>query len=140
MQDKEDILPSELLEIMKSPQMESIMETLRQSGAFSGKEAEGENAPQTADASAGGLNLPPDFAQKLPAIISALSGMGLGQPQKNEGRKSGGQNGNEQRKALLKALKPYLSPKRRSVVESMLGLESLSGLLGVMGNSGKEDS
>ena len=130
MSDKDEILPSALLEIMKSPQVGEILSSLRTSGE--------EGAENGAQASAQGLSLPPDFMEKLPSVISALFAMGLGSPQSQTKDAKPPSKGNEQRKALLKALKPYLSPKRQSVVDGMLGLESLTGLLGAVGG-GKEE-
>jgi phosphoglucosamine mutase len=37
-----------------------------------------------------------------------------------------------QRSALLKALRPYLSERRRSVIDGMLGMESVAKVLGTL--------
>lgn len=82
--------------------------------------------------------LSPDMLAKLPAVMSMLSGMGTaGQ---NTDKKSDSDEssqkaekpavGDAQRKALLRALRPYLNDKRRNVIDSMLQLEDLTKLFG----------
>lgn len=161
MSEKDDVLPSALLEIMKSPQVGEILASLRTSeGGGDGTDAADGGIGNSDGGSVGngggvgiaerqtlpsfdgfgGLNLPPDFMEKLPGVISAISAMGFGSSADREKRPPRtSAKGNEQRKALLKALKPYLSPKRQTVVDSMLGLESLTGLLGNVGGNGKEN-
>ncbi|MBS5724613.1 MAG: hypothetical protein KHW59_02400 [Clostridiales bacterium] len=83
-------------------------------------------------------SLSPDMLAKLPAILSMLSGMGIGTQaadQKTDDSTPGegtpvSTGDDAQRKALLRALRPYLSPKRRSVVDSMLQLGDLTKLFG----------
>ena len=90
-------------------------------------------------------SLSPEMLAKLPAIMSMLSGMGIGAsdsepkdggtPKKESEdpeKKSGSDDA--QRKALLRALRPYLNTKRRTVVDSMLQLGDLTKLFG----AGKE--
>ena len=83
-------------------------------------------------------SLSPDMLAKLPAILSMLSGMGIGTQTAEEKSDDNAPKGSTpvsagddaQRKALLRALRPYLSPKRRSVVDSMLQLGDLTKLFG----------
>ena len=119
MEDMGNILPEALTEIMKSPDMEAVLSAL---GVGQKKEDPKEN-----------FTLPPDFLEKLPAVMSALSGLGIGMPGKNAPEKKPDGAG-DRRKNLLRALRPYLSPERSSVVDSLISLDSLSGLLS---NSGK---
>ena len=82
--------------------------------------------------------LSPDMLAKLPAVMSRRSGIGAAG--KNTDKKSdGGESaqeaekpavGDAQRKALLRALRPYLNDKRRNVIDSMLQLEDLTKLFG----------
>ncbi len=88
-------------------------------------------------------SLSPEMLAKLPAVMSMLSGMGIGTPTaepkdddgapKEEGHspKTGSGSDDAHRKALLRALRPYLSPKRRTVVDSMLQLGDLTKLFGM---------
>lgn len=120
MEDNGSVLPEALTEIMKSPEMEAVLSALGAGGQKSEDKKES-------------LALPPDFMEKLPAVLSALSGLGMGMPGASVPQKPSG-GAVDRRKNLLRALRPYLNPKRRSVVDSLISLDSLSGLLS---NSGK---
>ncbi|MCI8610374.1 MAG: hypothetical protein HFE66_00460 [Clostridiales bacterium] len=87
-------------------------------------------------------SLSPEMLAKLPTVMSMLSGMGIGAPtadqkdgdsvqnkEENAPQKDGS-GGDAHRKALLRALRPYLNPKRRTVVDSMLQLGDLTKLFG----------
>lgn len=85
-----------------------------------------------------GISIPPEILSSLPQIMSALSGMGIGSPpsdsvkhvtDKKEISKDG------QRKALLHALKPYLSEKRCAVIDGLLQFESFSHILNALNSS-----
>ncbi len=88
-------------------------------------------------------SLSPEMLAKLPAVMSMLSGMGIGaqtaEPKDNDStpkeedrsQKAGSGSDDAHRKALLRALRPYLNPKRRTVVDSMLQLGDLTKLFGM---------
>lgn len=119
-------LPEILQNLMKSPEIGNILSSMK-----SEKQEASVPSPD------GGFSLPPDLMEKLPSVISALSGIGLGStPAFSPPKNSGGQ----QRKALLKALRPYLSPKRQTVVDSLIGLDGLTGLFSAVSGIGKEDA
>ncbi len=124
MPNSENGIPSVLSEIMKSPEAMGIIDALKERTDEEKKDAPGNEG--------GDFSLPPDFLEKLPAVMSALAGTGLFPPPKKETGLIGGDRG---RKALLKALRPYLCKRRQAVVDSLIGLDTLSGLLGA---SGKE--
>lgn len=92
----------------------------------------GEGAPQSMPA------LSPELLAKLPAVMSMLSGMGV-TPQNSDKKTDGSESaleaekpavGDAQRKALLRALRPYLNDKRRTMIDSMLQLEDLTKIFG----------
>lgn len=120
--------------LMESPEVAGILAAL--------KGDDGRTEPT--DAAAPALNIPPDIMAKLPSMISALSGMGIGAqppaPQKSEAAPK--KTGDKQRKALLTSLRPYLSPHRQSIIDNMLKLEGLTSLLSTVSiqNSDKTDS
>lgn len=83
-------------------------------------------------------SLSPEMLAKLPAVLSVLSGMGFA-PQSSDNKDNSHElekesekstAGDAQRKALLRALRPYLNAKRRSVIDNMLQLEDLTKLFG----------
>ena len=86
-------------------------------------------------------SLSPEMLAKLPAVMSMLSGMGAqtAEPKDNDStpkeedrsQKAGYGSDDAHRKALLRALRPYLNPKRRTVVDSMLQLGDLTKLFGM---------
>ena len=80
--------------------------------------------------SEGSISIPPEIMAKLPQMMSALSGIsGIS---KKEGSSPSPTGKDSQRSALLKALRPYLSERRRSVIDGMLGLESVAKVLGTL--------
>ena len=129
-----------LQQLMEKPEISNLIASLK-SGAQS---APGDAIPaavteETADhpdnkngGSAEGLQ------QSLPAVMSMLSGIGAA-GQNTDKKSDGGESaqeaekpavGDAQRKALLRALRPYLNDKRRNVIDSMLQLEDLTKLFG----------
>lgn len=66
-----------------------------------------------------------DIAGKLPQVMSALSGM--------SGKKAENHDPNcRNRKALLCALKPYMSDRKRSAIDTMLSVDSMAEILMMM--------
>jgi len=74
------------------------------------------------------LSIPPELLSKLPQIMQALSGFGASLPStgKSEGKTSTAKN---HRKELLRAIKPFLSEKRCSMIDGFLQFEGLWGIL-----------
>ena len=133
-----------LQQLMEKPEISNLIASLK-SGAQS---APGDAIPaavteETADhpdnkhgGSAEGLQqsmpaLSPDMLAKLPAVMSMLSGIGAA-GQNTDKKSDGGESaqeaekpavGDAQRKALLRALRPYLNDKRRNVSDSKLQLQ-----------------
>lgn len=64
-----------------------------------------------------------EIASRLPQAMSALSSVGIG----NKGHKGGGED--KKRDALLKALKPYMSERKRGAIDTMLGIGSLAEII-----------
>lgn len=128
-------LSDTLSRLMESPEVLGILSSLQNSTAANENENGNGNDNEKAVATRedGGINIPPDLMEKLPSVIAALSGMGIG------GTGTGGNipktpvkqksTGDGQRKALLSSLRPYLSPHRQSIIDNMLRIEGLAGLL-----------
>lgn len=124
-------LSETLSRLMESPEIAGIMSSLQGSATANGN---GNEADKEKAADAGsGISIPPDIMEKLPSVISALSGMGIGStaPQGNipKGQEKPKSTGDKQRKALLSSLRPYLNPHRQSIIDNMLRIEGLAGLL-----------
>ena len=149
-----------LRQLMEKPEISNLIASLKSETDSASKTDTSSDASAQADANTEDIkdetkteekaaqvqtpSLSPEMLAKLPAIMSMLSGMGIGAT--DTGQKDGGvpkEEGEEakkagsddaQRKALLRALRPYLNPKRRTVVDSMLQLGDLTKLFG----AGKE--
>lgn len=64
-----------------------------------------------------------EIAAKLPQAMSALSSMGIGSgPHKSRGE-------DKKREALLKAIRPYMSERKRGAIDTMLGFGSLAEIM-----------
>ena len=142
-------LPDIIKKLMESPEVADIM---KNAGLASEEERHSEK-PQPREES---FSLSPEMMAKLPSVISALQGMGIG-PAKGE---SGGninmndiasklpqamsalssmgigdapkhsvRGEDKNREALLKALKPYMSSRKRDAIDTMLGLGSLAEIM-----------
>ncbi len=73
-----------------------------------------------------------EIAAKLPQAMSALSSMGIGggKPPQKRGE-------DKKREALLKALRPYMSERKRGAIDMMLGFGSLAEIMTMfMGGEG----
>lgn len=98
-----------------------------------------ETAPPPDGNPLGGLLANPELLAKLPSLLGALSPLmkQLGNPPPRaaggtaQGRAHGGVP--DRHRALLRALKPYLSPERRHATETMLELLELWDALSGMG-------
>ena len=80
----------------------------------------------------GDFSLPPELLEKLPQVMSVLSGMGIGNnngTKDTKGTVSASHPASGNRKALLRALRPYLSPHRQAVIDSLISFEGISGIL-----------
>ena len=108
-----DILNS----LMQNPE---IMKTVR---SFANDSKEEEPPSAEGNNSASDFQIPPEILSKLPSMMSALSGMG------GISKSDSGDDPKADRKELLRALKPFLSEKRCSVIDSLLQFEGLYGVL-----------
>ena len=140
-------LPDVIKELMGSPQIADILKSMvpAQQQPLSTEKQEN-----------GGISIPPDIMDKLPGVISALRDAGIGapasenaasqQPDINDiaskipqamsalsGFKSKStDNSSKNRKALLTALKPYMNDKKRSAIDTMLNVDSMTEILQIM--------
>ncbi len=117
--------------LMESPEVADIIASMGVPANDGEKNEVGERPP------AGGIEIPPDIMEKLPSMISALSGMGIGSggavrkaEQQSSPNEKPRRAGDKQRKALLSSLRPYLNPHRQNIIDNMLRIEGFAGLLG----------
>ena len=91
----------------------------------SAPKAEGADNPSSSPAS---LLSDPDIMAKLPEVISVLRPM---MESKENGEKKGPppHHANDRRTALLCALKPYLSPKRREAIDYITKISKLGDVM-----------
>ena len=131
---------SNLLSTLKSDTQKSISDTDTDASQSPESEThtETENAESEEAAQQAAPSLSPEMLAKLPAVLSVLSGIGAGTSAADSGQQNEDDTAkplpdtadDAHRKALLRALRPYLNPKRRSVVDSMLQLGDLTKLFG----------
>ena len=68
----------------------------------------------------------PEILSKLPSILSALGGLsGKGAPPPSQPEKK---HDSDRRIALLLALRPYLSPRRREIIDYLIKMNKLGEL------------
>lgn len=111
--------------VLQNPEITGIISSL---GA---KETEGKEKEEKPEKEGGApLEIPPEILAKLPQMMSALSGIsGIG----SNTPPSPAPTGKEaQRSALLKALRPYMSERRRAALDGILGMESVAKVLGTL--------
>ncbi len=69
-----------------------------------------------------GISIPPELLSSLPQMMSVLT-------KSDPSPEKGGDHRTSQRKELLRALRPFLSEKRCSVIDGILQFEGLAGVL-----------
>ncbi len=65
-----------------------------------------------------------EIASRLPQAMSALSSVGIGTKNHHKGGSE-----DKKREALLKALRPYMSDRKRGAIDTMLGFGSLAEII-----------
>lgn len=134
-------LSSVLGELMKNPELGNMVNELKSklSGAVAEESAPSgsrendapsgsrENDPPPSD-SPHGFSISPDILEKLPSIMSGLGG-------KSAPKKSGSDN----MARLMRALKPYLSGRRRDAIDSIITMAELGSLAGLIPQKPKSD-
>lgn len=116
--------------IMKNPAIGELISTIASSAAVK-SEDKAEQKPQS---DKGDFSLPPELLERLPDVMGALGGLDLSSlfSKKEEGSSEGGavkKEDKDKRKALLLALRPYLSPKRCELIDKLLQLEGFTGIM-----------
>jgi len=115
--------------ILKNPEVSDMISSM--ASKSNEKEAEETVSP----ASDQPLQIPPEILAKLPQMMSALSGIsGIMPAPNNNGQKEVSPEKKEEAKraALLRALRPYLSERRRTVIDGMLGMEGIAKVIGTL--------
>lgn len=90
-----------------------------------GASADESEQAHTQETQKSSLNIPPELLSKLPLLLSVLS------PGKEKSAGASilqGKSSDDKRTALLKALKPYLNPQRRSTVDKIIGISELGSV------------
>ena len=113
--------------VLQNPEITSIISSISKNKAEE-KEEEQDVPPQKADSDT--FSIPPEILAKLPKVMSALSGVSGLAASKGSSASPSGKEG--QRAALLKALRPYLSERRRSVIDGVLGMEGVAKVIGTL--------
>ena len=133
-------LPDIINEIMASPRFADIMNSIRPP-----EEPSPKSAPTTAP------TIPPEVLAKLPDVISALTG-GTGDSEKITANLPSVMNaisksapnvetkpkkppiigGDANRKALLRALRPYMNQGRQTVIDNVIRLESMAEIMSAL--------
>ena len=128
-------LPDIMREIMASPRFGEIMNSIR------GPEPEPQNEVSMP-------TIPPDVLAKLPDIISALTGgnedtekitdklpgvmsalSGIGEKKEKPKKAPPILGGDANRKALLKALRPYMNHERQNVIDRVIQFSSMAEIM-----------
>ena len=104
-------LPPDIME-----KLPLVMAALQGAGAVQSQQKAEESSVKMPD-----MN---EIASKLPQVMSALSAMGISGA---EGRKPRGEDKN--RKALLSAIRPYMSDRKKGAIDTMLGMGSLAEII-----------
>lgn len=121
--DRDSSLGDILGSLMQDPEiMKKVSEAAKSFTAPAPKAPGGE---EKNDEGGEGFSIPPELLAKLPSIMSSLSGASPSHSQNS----NPGSGADKRRKELLRALKPFLSEKRCSVIDSILQIEGLAGLL-----------
>ncbi len=160
-----DGLPEMIRKLTESPEIADI---IKNAGIGEAQPQSAEAQPQKND-SLGGFSITPEMMEKLPAVMAALQGAGIGPqgprtdtsqeakpasgaspsnidmneiasklPQVMSALSKMGVSGagshkprseDKNRKALLNALRPYMSDRKRDAIDAMLGMGSLAEIM-----------
>ncbi len=134
---------SEILSsLMSNPKVTELISDISAKAQTSAEPKPSNTSPneqaEAKDSDNGTITIPPEILANLPQMMSALSGLGIGSGSSSEDKGTPAKketSRDNQRKALLCALKPYLSEKRCAVIDGLLQFESFSHILSVLNNS-----
>lgn len=104
-------------ELMKNPDLGKMV------GELKNKFGESQSEPRPP--AENGIGIPPDIMDKLPQIMASLGGGGGGRSEKKN-------DGGKDMARLLRALKPYLSGRRRDAIESIITVAELGSIAGFL--------
>ena len=104
--------------LVNNPEIMKTVSTLAKGQSTTEKADEARNKTDDAPPAAG-IDIPPELLQGLPQMLSAFT----------SSKKTEGDDRASQRKELLYSLKPFLSEKRRELIDGILQLEGLAGVL-----------
>lgn len=134
-------LPDIMKEIMASPRFAEILNSIRPTEPKPEPEISPTISPDVLaklpdiiSALTGGGEDTDKITDKLPDVMSAISGMG---EKKEKPKKSPPiLGGDANRKALLRALRPYMNHERQSVIDRVIQLSSMAEIMAaLMGSS-----
>ncbi len=139
MEESTNALPDIINEILNGPKLAEIMQSIRPSDSSDAAQSESPSPP----------TIPPEVLAKLPDVISALTG-GEGDtkaitdklPQVMSSLSSASRAKKEKkpsfisndarRKALLRALRPYMSDRRQNIIDTVIRLESMAEIMSTL--------
>lgn len=129
---KEEVLP-EKPQPAASPLPDDIMEKLPLVMNMLRGEAVNQPQMQTANQSSSSQGMPDmsSITAKLPQVISALSDSGI-KPGGEGGMKLPAFIGDKNRKALLKALRPYMSDRKKNAIDTMISMNSMAEIMALL--------
>ena len=101
--------------LLNNPEiMKTVSDLAKSTSAEEAKDTQKENSEKAAE----GKTVSPELLSSLPQLMSTFASS----PEKGGGH-------NSDRKALLRALKPFLSEKRCDLIDGILQFEGLAGVL-----------
>ena len=133
-------LPDIMKEIMSSPRFGEILSSIRPPDAQPEPEHKAEaptippdvlaKLPDIISALTGGSEDTEKITDKLPGVMSALSNMG----EKKEKPKKAPPilGGDANRKALLRALRPYMNRERQTLIDRVIQFSSMAEIMATM--------
>lgn len=150
-------LPDMLREILGGEQLESIMQSIKSEAPQEPKQ-EADSAPASAPAMPEMPAISPEMLAKLPGVISALAGsqadadkiteklpqvmqaLGASNAAKGENKEAKRDSspisrimgGDAQRRALLKALRPYMSDRRKGIIDNVMRFGSMAEIMSTL--------
>ena len=140
MEEVNNALPGIISEILESPKLAEIMQSIRL--PEKSEDAKEDDAPVIP-------SIPPEVLAKLPDVISALTG-GEGDTKNITDKLPGVMNtlsaatepkktkkpsllsNDARRKALLRALRPYMSDRRQNIIDTVIRLESMAEIMSTL--------
>ncbi len=132
---------SEMLNsLLQNPKIGEIMSSIVSSNAQQAGEDGSESGVAPVESEAKNDAVPKDLLALLPKVMSGIRNTGMLAPKADQSEERANdpkKKSDSQRKALLFALKPYLSSRRRALIDGLIQLEGLTGVLNILNSNEK---